>query len=538
MEDCKSKARDFGLQFDDSTLEYIVSNQDMVNLMPKVFIPGHYDFWMQDVNIWLGKGQYELYPHNPFETVINTRPSISFYNNDNPDWLNVMIFYHVLGHQDFFQNNILFSHTWNDDINGRALSGKRRLNEIRKEQGIDKRWVDYVVEFTRQLDNLVNTFKKTREQTDINSNEHLSELDFFFGEFLRNQKLSSHEYLREVNAYNSLVQEHGEEEAKSIFKGEIKKKYPEFQYYYKELQNRESKREDDLIDFVVNNSSTMSKPGNEWMYEVVEIVKEMAEYLNPQKDTSIANEGWATYVHSELFLQDDFLKTHESDFAYINSKVASLPQIGFNPYAFGSRLYSFIKELADKGKLNYNFQKIRNIDTRDEFDAQSNTGKDTILNIRKNCDDAMLLNFLDRDNFQDFVSKYKLNVIGRRLNLETEKWEYYIKSKNGEDYRQMVLDKLPHPPYIEYYIDQQGRLILDHYDEGKQLKSDFIPNVLRGLKYLYGDTVKLYTHEYELKSNRDYIRWLAGEEISTYKKRVGYTVKVNNSVDKEVIGHR
>ncbi|MDD9305013.1 MAG: hypothetical protein HUK40_22795 [Desulfobacter sp.] len=35
MEECKVRARDEGLSFDDETLEYIVTNRDMVELSPK-----------------------------------------------------------------------------------------------------------------------------------------------------------------------------------------------------------------------------------------------------------------------------------------------------------------------------------------------------------------------------------------------------------------------------------------------------------------------------------------------------------------------
>jgi stage V sporulation protein R len=55
-------------------------------------IPTLYDYWVHDVEVLKEKGKYELYPGNPYETVINTRPAISFYNDNNPDWLNVMIF--------------------------------------------------------------------------------------------------------------------------------------------------------------------------------------------------------------------------------------------------------------------------------------------------------------------------------------------------------------------------------------------------------------------------------------------------------------
>ncbi len=153
MEGCKERARDAGLRFGDETLEYIVTNRDMLELSPKVMIPTMYDYWVHDVEVLQGRGRYELYPSNPYETVINTRPAISFYNDNNPDWLNVMIFYHVIGHIDFFQNNLFFRHTWDDDFAGRALADKRAVARLRSEHG---RWVDYVIEFARSIDNLVD----------------------------------------------------------------------------------------------------------------------------------------------------------------------------------------------------------------------------------------------------------------------------------------------------------------------------------------------------------------------------------------------
>jgi len=110
MEECKVRARAAGLHFDKETLEYIVTNRDMIELSPKVMIPTLYDYWVSDVEVLKDQGKYKLYPSNPYETVINSRPAISFYNDNNPDWMNIMIFYHVLGHIDFFQNNILFQY--------------------------------------------------------------------------------------------------------------------------------------------------------------------------------------------------------------------------------------------------------------------------------------------------------------------------------------------------------------------------------------------------------------------------------------------
>lgn len=44
MEECKRRARDFGLNFTDESLEFIVSNQDMLELSPKIMIPTLYDY--------------------------------------------------------------------------------------------------------------------------------------------------------------------------------------------------------------------------------------------------------------------------------------------------------------------------------------------------------------------------------------------------------------------------------------------------------------------------------------------------------------
>ena len=71
MEGCKQRALDAGLSFQDETLEYIVSNRDLLELSPKVMIPTLYDYWVHDVEVLKEKGRYELYPNNPYETVIN-----------------------------------------------------------------------------------------------------------------------------------------------------------------------------------------------------------------------------------------------------------------------------------------------------------------------------------------------------------------------------------------------------------------------------------------------------------------------------------
>ena len=186
MEGCKERARAAGLRFEDETLEYIVTNRDLLELSPKNMIPTLYDYWVHDIEVLKEQGKYELYPHNPFETVINTRPAISFYNDNNPDWLNVMIFYHVLAHIDFFQNNLYFRHTWDYDLTGQALADKRLIARLRSEHG---RWVDYLIEFARGIDNLVGYHAELSRLNRVIS-EHSGKLDFYFDTFLQEHLLA------------------------------------------------------------------------------------------------------------------------------------------------------------------------------------------------------------------------------------------------------------------------------------------------------------------------------------------------------------
>ncbi len=491
MEGCKERARAAGLRFEDETLEYIVTNRDLLELSPKLMIPTLYDYWVHDVEVLREKGKYELYPVNPYETVINTRPAISFYNDNNPDWLNVMIFYHVLGHIDFFQNNLFFRHTWDYDFAGQALSDKRMIARLRSEKG---RWVDYIIEFVRGIDNLVGFF---RELGRLNAHPETPEtrrLDFYFDEFLQaGKKVKVTEYIKEVNRYNQCRKEFGKEGDKQFF-AVVVKKSPEFDEIFKKSLQKKTRRNLDLIEFLMENSVFLSREENRWMKQVLQVVRNTAMFFQPQIRTKIMNEGWASYWHEKLFLSDDRISGHEVDFARVHAGVTSMPRVGMNPYALGMRLFYYTEELVDKGKYSFDFKRLSDSRARSDFNSGGGHGREFIFDLRKNFNDFMFINtFID----QDFVGKYKLFVADRRLNQSRMVWEYFVKSRRAEDYRNMVLDMLYHPPHV-VVTESQGRegvLYLNHKFEGKPLVTDYIEGTLLGIEYLWGAPVKLETSE-------------------------------------------
>jgi stage V sporulation protein R len=491
MEGCKIRARDAGLTFEDESLEYIVTNRDLLELSPKVMIPTLYDYWVQDVEVLKEKGKYELYPGNPYETVINTRPAISFYNDNNPDWLNVMIFYHVIAHIDFFQNNLYFRHTWDYDFNGEALSDKRAIAKLRSERG---RWVDYVIEFTRGIDNLVGYHSLLSNLFSAPDNGFSAKVDYYFDVYLQAiAKVNINKYIKALESYNACVKEDpilGEQ----TFFSKIDRRHPEFRNLYKKYQDEKRKRPQDLLQFLMEHSKMLKREENQWMLMIMQVVRKTALFFQPQIRTKIMNEGWASYWHETLYLNDDRIKGHEVDFARVNAGVTAMPRVGLNPYALGMRLFYFLEEMAEKGKISWDFQRMADVKKRTDYDSHTGQGKAFIFKVRENFSDFTFIHsYVD----QDFITANKLFVAGKRLNQKKMVWEYYVKSRSAEDYRKMLMDSLYHPPHIEIDLEKtkENALYLNHRFEGKPLLAEFVPNTMLGIEYLWGGPVQLETME-------------------------------------------
>jgi stage V sporulation protein R len=168
--------------------------------------------------------------------------------------------------------------------------------------------------------------------------------------------------------------------------------------------------------------------------------------------------------------------------------------VGLNPYALGMRMFYFLEEMAEKGKVSWSFQRLADAGKRKDFDDDTGQGKAFIFKIRENFSDfTFLQNFVD----QEFVNANNLFVAGKRLNQQKMVWEYYVKSRSADDYREMLMASLYHPPHIEVDLEKtrDNALYLSHHFEGKPLLADYIPNTMLGIEYLWGGPVQLETME-------------------------------------------
>ncbi|MFA4853350.1 MAG: SpoVR family protein, partial [Bacteroidales bacterium] len=209
---------------------------------------------------------------------------------------------------------------------------------------------------------------------------------------------------------------------------------------------------------------------------------------------------------------------HEVNYAKINAGITSISRIGLNPYAIGMKLIQHVEALAEKGKINYNFQRLDSVEERENYNKKTGKGKEAIFQLRKNFSDFMLLNtFVD----QDFMSEHNLFVVGKRINAEKGVYEYYIKNRKAADYRDMMLESLYHPPLIKVDLKktEEENLYLTHVFEGKQIYKPYIPDTLLGIEFLWGGQVQLETTEIVKEETGD-----TEEPVFTYNK-VLYTMK-------------
>ena len=160
-------------------------------------------------------------------------------------------------------------------------------------------------------------------------------------------------------------------------------------------------------------------------------------------------------------------------------------------------------------------------------------GRDYIFQVRENLNDFLFVNMFIE---QDFVDRNKLFVADKRLDEQRMVWQWYVKSRNAGDYKQMVKDQLYHPPHITVDLDKTGSdaLYLVHHFEGKPLVKEFIHNTLLGIEYLWGGKTMLETTEVKSIKQPDKQPTLPGmsppvveheEEPEIEWQRVRYTMK-------------
>jgi stage V sporulation protein R len=242
-------------------------------------LPGRYSHWTFGKAYHRMKTMYDFGLSKIYEVVINTNPSYAFLLETNSLLQNKLVIAHVLGHTDFFKNNIYFSKT-------------------------DRRMVDTVSSHTARMQEY--EFKYGRKAVEkfldavLSIEEHVDP-NFFIR---REEAARKKEPLQKIEGrYDDLFSLDKPEKEKEP-EDEIERAVQhDLQLIMEMFDDPKPKNlgEKDLVYFIMRNSPILK----DWQRDVMAMIHEEMEYFVPQMQTKTINEGWACAVSDTLLVTEN-----------------------------------------------------------------------------------------------------------------------------------------------------------------------------------------------------------------------------------------
>jgi len=247
------------------------------------------------------------------------------------------------------------------------------------------------------------------------------------------------------------------------------------------------------ILYFLEKKAPLLKP---WQREVLRIVRHIAQYFYPQKQTRMMNEGCATYVHYRVmnrlhekgFLDDGALL----EFLHSHTSVVFQPDFddrrfdGINPYALGFAMMQDIERICEKPTE----------EDRTWFPAIA-ANHDAMATLREAWanyrDESFIRQFLSPalirklrlfSVFDDGESDLLVNAIHNERGYRT------IRSALADTFD--VVKQDPEIEIVDVDLDRDRRLLLQHrVHNGIMLKKNDTELVLHRLAELWGYEVRL-----------------------------------------------
>ena len=411
-------------------------------------LPGRYSHWTFGKAYHRMKTMYDFGLSKIYEVVINTNPSYGFLMETNSPVQNKMVIAHVLGHVDFFKNNVYFSKT------------NRRM--VESVSAHTRRIMEYEFKYGRRtVENFLDAVLAIEEHIDPN---------FFIKRELAPEEARRRAEMRpKEGRYDDLWkldQSANDAEAERDRQNEASGKD----------EPKERLPQKDVMLYIMNNSPSLTS----WQRDLIGMVHEEMEYFVPQMQTKIMNEGWASFWHARIMRELDLGDQEHLEFAELHSGVVS-PQKGqLNPYYLGYKIYEDIERRWDNPSD----------DERKTFGRRGDEGRHKIFEVR------------EIDNDVSFLRNYLTEELCEELDLfvyelvEEEEWT--ITEKRWERVRDQLVANMTNFgfPYLQVEDgDYNGNreLYLKHCYEGTELELRYARKALEHVYTLWGRTVHLET---------------------------------------------
>jgi stage V sporulation protein R len=407
-------------------------------------LPGRYSHWTFGKAYHRMKMMYDFGLSKIYEVVINSNPSYAFLLETNSPTQNKMVIAHVLGHIDFFKNNVYFSKTNRRMVDEAALHA-RRMSEYEFKYGrkVVEEFLDAVLSIEEHID--PNFFiKKPVEHKDDEADKKPQ---------------------RREGPYDDLLSKAEIEKTTSTDETADRRHKPSIEV-----------PEKDLIYFMMKHSPSLEP----WQRDVMAMLHEEMEYFIPQLQTKIMNEGWASIWHSRIMRELDLPTDEHLEFAELHAGVVSPHKGQLNPYYLGYKIFEDIEKRWDNPTD----------EEREKFGRRGGEGRDKMFEVRELDNDiSFLRNYLTEEMCEELdLFVYEL--------VDDEDWT--VTEKRWERVRdQITANKTNFGfPYIEVVdgdYDGNRELYLMHRFEGVELDMKYARKTLEYVYKLWGRDVHLET---------------------------------------------
>ncbi|MFP3544627.1 SpoVR family protein [Rhizobium sp. SIMBA_035] len=317
--------KELGLDVYPNQIEVITSEQ-MLDAYSSTGMPLFYRHWSFGKHFahheaFYRRGMRDL----AYEIVINSSPCISYLMEENTATMQTLVIAHAaFGHNHFFKNNYLFK-LWTD--------AEGILDYLDFAKGYiarcEERYGEIAVERTLDAAHALMSHGVHRHAGKVKLN--LREEQKREEERRRHEEQIFNDLWRTVPAGKTATAANVDLERRRAALG-----LPQ----------------DNLLYFL-EKSAPRLKP---WQREILRIVRHVAQYFHPQRQTKVMNEGTATYVHYRIMnrlhekgqLSDgnylEFLKSHAN--VVFQPTYDDRRFSGFNPYALGFAMMQDIERIV------------------------------------------------------------------------------------------------------------------------------------------------------------------------------------------------
>jgi stage V sporulation protein R len=406
-------------------------------------LPGRYSHWTFGKAYHRMKMMYDFGLSKIYEVVINSNPSYAFLLETNSPTQNKMVIAHVLGHIDFFKNNVYFSKTNRRMVDEAALHARRMSDyEFKYGRKVVEEFLDAVLSIEEHID--PNFFiKKPSERSADEADKKPQRREGRYDDLLSKAELET------TNPDETLDRRH----KPSI---EVPEK--------------------DLIYFIMKHSPSLEP----WQRDVMAMLHEEMEYFIPQLQTKIMNEGWASIWHSRIMRELDLPTDEHLEFAELHAGVVSPHKGQLNPYYLGYKIFEDIEKRWDNPTD----------EEREKFGRRGGDGRDKMFEVRELDNDiSFLRNYLTEEMCEELdLFVYEL--------VDEEDWT--VTEKRWERVRDQITSNKTNFgfPYIEVVdgdYDGNRELYLMHRFEGVELDMKYARKTLEYVYKLWGRDVHLET---------------------------------------------